>query len=130
MIILTFSDSEDQVVEKIKEIVENHEIECVHAENRKEMTFGDIEIRANQRKVICKGTEVELTSGEFDVLYTLAYNQDQVMTTGQIYRAITGEDATDDYHGVESSIYSIRKKLGRDIIQNIRGYGYQIKKET
>jgi DNA-binding response OmpR family regulator len=34
-----------------------------------------------------------------------------------------------DYHGIESSVYSIRKKLGRDVIQNVRGYGYQLKKE-
>ncbi len=32
-----------------------------------------------------------------------------------------------DYHGIESSVYSIRKKLGRDVIQNVRGYGYQLK---
>lgn len=130
MIILTFSDSEDQIVEKIKEIVEDQEIECIHIESGKEMVFGDVEIRGTQRKVIYKGKEMELTSREFDVLYTLACNHDQVLTTGQIYRTITGEEAIDDYHGIESSIYSIRKKLGHDIIQNIRGYGYQLKQET
>ena len=93
------------------------------------MTFGDVEIRTKQRKVFFKGKEVELTPREFDVLYTLAYYHDQVLTTRQIYKAITGEDVMGDYHGNENSVYSIRKKLGRNIIQNIRGYGYQFKKE-
>lgn len=130
MIIVTFSDPEEQVVEKIKAVlVEDHEIECISIVDGKEMTFGDVEIQTKQRKVFFKGKEVELTPREFDVLYTLAYYHDQVMTTRQIYKAITGEDVMGDYHGIESSVYSIRKKLGRNIIQNIRGYGYQFKKE-
>ena len=130
MIIVTFSDPEEQVVEKIKAVLaEGHEIECISIVGGKEMTFGDVEIWAKQRKVFFKGKEVELTPREFDVLYTLAYYHDQVLTTRQIYKAITGEDVMGDYHGIESSVYSIRKKLGRNIIQNIRGYGYQFKKE-
>ena len=130
MIIVTFSDPEEQVVEKIKAVlVEDHEIECISIVDGKEMTFGDVEIQTKQRKVFFKGKEVELTPREFDVLYTLAYYHDQVLTTRQIYKAITGEDVMGDYHGIESSVYSIRKKLGRNIIKNIRGYGYQFKKE-
>lgn len=131
MIIVTFSDPEEQAVEKIKAVLaEDQEIECIHVTDRKEMAFGDLEIRAEQRRVYLKGKEVELTTRKFDVLYTLAYYHDQVLTTRQIYKAITGEDVMGDYHGIESSVYSIRKKLGHNIIQNIRGYGYQLKKET
>lgn len=130
MIIVTFSDPEEEVVEKIKAMLaEDQEIECISIADGKEMTFDDVEIRTKQRKVLFKGKEIELTAREFDVLYTLAYYHDQVLTTQQIYKAITGEEAMGDYHGIESSIYSIRKKLGRNIIQNIRGYGYQFKKE-
>ena len=60
-------------------------MECISIVDGKEMTFGDVEIRTKQRKAFFKGKEVELTPREFDVLYTLAY-----------------------YHGIESSVYSIR----------------------
>lgn len=130
MIIVTFSDPEEQVVEKIKAVLaEDQEIESISIADGKEIRFGDVEIQTKQRKVFLKGKEIELTTREFDVLYTLAYYHDQVLTTRQIYKAITGEDVMDDYHGIESSVYSIRKKLGRDVIQNVRGYGYQFKKE-
>lgn len=129
MIIVTFSDPEEQVVEKIKAVLaEEQEIDSISIADEKEMVFGDVEILTKQRRVFLKGKEVELTTREFDVLYTLAYYHDQVLTTGQIYKAITGEDVMGDYHGIESSVYAIRKKLGRDIIQNIRGYGYQFRK--
>lgn len=130
MIIVTFSDPEEQVVEKIKAVLaEDQEIESISIADGKEIRFGDVEIQTKQRKVFLKGKEIELTTREFDVLYTLAYYHDQVLTTRQIYKAITGEDVMGDYHGIESSVYSIRKKLGRNVIQNIRGYGYQFKKE-
>lgn len=130
MIIVTFSDPEEQIVEKIKAVLaEDQEIESISIADGKEIRFGDVEIQTKQRKVFLKGKEIELTTREFDVLYTLAYYHDQVLTTRQIYKAITGEDVMDDYHGIESSVYSIRKKLGRDVIQNVRGYGYQFKKE-
>ncbi len=130
MIIVTFSDPEEQVVEKIKAVLaEDHEIEYIQIAGEEELNFGDVEIQTKQRKVFLRGKEVELTAREFDVLYTLAYYHDQVLTTRQIYKAITGEDIISDYHGIESSVYAIRKKLGHDIIQNIRGYGYQLKKE-
>ena len=130
MIIVTFSDPEEQVVEKIKAVLaEDQEIESITIADGKEIRFGDVEIQTKQRKVFLKGKEIESTTREFDVLYTLAYYHDQVLTTRQIYKAITGEDGMGDYHGIESSVYSIRKKLGRDVIQNVRGYGYQLKKE-
>lgn len=130
MIIVTFSAPEEQVVEKIKAVLaEDQEIECISIADGKEMAFGDVEIHTKQRQVFLKGKEVELTTREFDVLYTLVYYHDQVLTTRQIYKAITGEDVMGDYHGIESSVYAIRKKLGHDIIQNVRGYGYQLKKE-
>ena len=106
MIIVTFSDPEEQVVEKIKAVLaEDQEIECIPIAEGKEMVFGDLEIRAKQRRVNLKGKEIELTTREFDVLYTLAYYHDQVLTTRQIYKAITGEDVMGDYHGIESSVY-------------------------
>ena len=65
MIIVTFSDPEEQVVEKIKAVLaEDQEIECISTADGKEMVFGDVEIRTKQRRVFLKGKEVELTTRE------------------------------------------------------------------
>ena len=98
MIIVTFSDPEEQVVEKIKAVLaEDQEIESISIADGKEIRFGDVEIQTKQRKFFFKGKEIELTTREFDVLYTLAYYYDQVLTTRQIYKAITGEDVMGDF---------------------------------
>ena len=71
MIIVTFSDPEEQIVEKIKAVLaEDHEIECIQIADGREMNFGDVEIQTKQRKVFLRGKEVELTAREFDVLYS------------------------------------------------------------
>lgn len=52
MIIVTFSDPEEQIVEKIKAVLaEDHEIECIQIADGREMNFGDVEIQTKQRKV-------------------------------------------------------------------------------
>lgn len=129
--ILTFSESEEHLIQKILKVlaVEEQEIDYIHVADGSVLVFEDIQILHDQRKVIYNEREIELTTREFDILYTLARYQDQVLTAEQIYRAVTGESAIGDYHAIENSIYSIRKKLGRDVIQTIRGSGYRFSKK-
>lgn len=47
----------------------------------------------------------------------------------QIYEAVSGQSIACDYHSIESSIYSIRKKLGHDVILTVRGYGYKFNQD-
>lgn len=127
--ILTFSDSEEYIVEKILgALKDKHEIEHIYSVDGSVLVFEDMKILPDQRKVVYNGDEVELTTREFDILYTLARCHNQVLTAEQIYKAVTGEELVGDHHGIESSIYSIRKKLEYDVIQNIRGYGYRFSK--
>ena len=53
---------------KLKAVLaEDQEIECIPIAEGKEMVFGDLEIRAKQRRDNLKGKEIELTTREFDV---------------------------------------------------------------
>lgn len=124
--IMTFSDPEEHIVTKIfKVLTDEQGIDYIHVEDGSVLVFEDMQILPGQRKVIYNGKDVELTTREFDILYTLACYHDQVLTVEQIYKAVTGEEALGDYHSIENSVYSIRKKLKHDVIQNVRGYGYK-----
>lgn len=128
--ILTFSESGEQIVNKIMEVLaEDHEIEYIHISDAAVLTFGEMQIDPGQRQVFQNGTEISLTTREFDILYTFARYHNQVLTVQQIYKAVTGEESVEDYHSIESSIYSIRKKLGHDVIETVRGYGYKFSKK-
>lgn len=90
------------------------------------LTFQELKILPRRRQVYINNQEVSLTTREFDVLYYMARYAGQVLTARQIYEVVSGESAAGcDYHCIESSIYSIRKKLGRDVILTVRGYGYK-----
>lgn len=129
VMIMTFSDPEEHIVERILKVLTDEQgLGYIHVEDGSVLVFEDMQILPGQRKVIYNGNEVELTTREFDILYTLARYHDQVLTAEQIYKAVTGEEALGDYHSIENSIYSIRKKLEHDVIQNVRGYGYRFSK--
>lgn len=128
--IVTFSDPEEQIVKKIMEVLaEDHEIEYIHISDAAVLILGEMQINPGQRKVFQNGAEISLTTREFDILYTLARYHNQVLTVQQIYKAVTGEGSVEDCHSIESSIYSIRKKLGHDVIETVRGYGYKFSKK-
>ena len=124
--VLTLSDSEEHIMDKVMAVLaEEQTIERVYIPAEPALTFPSLEIRPQRRQILWNGKEIELTTREFDVLYYLARYAGHVLTARQIYEAVSGESAVCDYHSVESSIYSIRRKLGRDVILTVRGYGYK-----
>ena len=125
--VLTLSDSEEHIMDKVMAVLaEEQTIEHVYIPAEPALTFSSLEILPQRRQILLRGKEIELTTREFDVLYYLARYAGQVLTARQIYEAVSGESAVCDYHSVESSIYSIRRKLGRDVILTVRGYGYKL----
>lgn len=126
ILILTFSGTEEPIMDKVMAVLsEEQTIERVYIPAEPALTFPSLEICPQRRQILLNGKEIELTTREFDVLYYLARYAGQVLTAGQIYEAVSGESAVCDYHSVESSIYSIRRKLGRNVILTVRGYGYK-----
>ena len=124
--ILTLSDAEDYVIEKIVSFLVNEKIlPPSDISNNKELRFEKLTISPSQRKVLLNGTEVSLTTRELDLLIFLASYSGQVFTIRQIYAGITDEPFVETYRSLESCLYRLRKKIGTDMILNVRGYGYK-----
>ena len=124
---LTFSESEEHIMDKVMAVLsDEQDMEQVSVPDSPILTFRDLKILPRRRQVYMSSQEVSLTTREFDVLYHLARYAGQVLTARQIYEAVSSENAVGcDYHSIESSIYSIRKKLVHDVILTVRGYGYK-----
>lgn len=129
--VLTLSDSEEHIMDKVMAVLaEEQTIEHIYIPAEPALTFPSLEIYPQRRQIVLNGKEIELTTREFDVLYYLAWYAGQVLTARQIYEAVSSECAVGcDYHSIESSIYSIRRKLGRDVILTVRGYGYKFNQD-
>jgi two-component system response regulator CpxR len=90
------------------------------------MKFGNITVDLSTREVWSAGTQVELTSMEFDLLDLLVRSAGQVVSREQITAVLFEREATPYDRFLDVHISHLRKKLqgGRKLIRTIRGVGY------
>ena len=130
MLVLTFEDSEEEIL--------NHIISCVSTgarafqviENAKtNLRFNGLEIDDINRSVRKQKQDIDLTFTEFEILYLLANNPGRVFSKEQIYDIVWKESYSGDYNIVMSHIRNIREKIEQPIyIQTVWGVGYRFNK--
>jgi len=93
------------------------------------VTFGDVEVFPEERKILRAGKVVHLTPREFDLLNWFIQNPRQISSREQLLTEIwqTGTDATE--RTVDNFVMTLRKKLDnprkpRHFI-TVRGFGYR-----
>lgn len=91
----------------------------------RELTVSEVE-----RSVTVSGKEVKLTHLEFDILLLLLKNKGRVFSRDDLLNHVWGYDFAGYEKGVNFHIMNLRKKLGADYIETVRGVGYRIAKEN
>lgn len=91
-----------------------------------ELVLGDIVINPRTRTVSRAGTAVTLTAREFAILEYLALHRGEVISRTTLYEHLFDENDDTLSNLVDVHIFSIRKKLGHDLIATRRGQGYCI----
>ena len=76
------------------------------------------------------GQCVSLTLREYDILKLLLENQGRVVSRETLLDCVWGYSHVGDDKVINTHIKNIRKKLGVDCIETIRGAGYKIEKEV
>lgn len=74
------------------------------------------------------GELIKLTNNEFKLLTTLVTKAGRVLSKEYLQQALYGWDDTASENAIEVFIHNLRKKIGNQIIKNIRGVGYIIEK--
>lgn len=69
---------------------------------------------------------LELTNREFECLRELLQNQGRVMTYQMLVNRIWNYDYLGDDRVIYSHIKNLRRKLGQNYIQTVRGVGYRV----
>ena len=80
-------------------------------------------------EVYVDNQKVSLTYREFEILKIFLENQGKVFSRDNILNSIWNYDYFGDDKIVNTHIKNIRKKLGYDYIETVRGVGYKIDKE-
>ena len=74
------------------------------------------------------GADLGLTNREFECLRELIRNPGRVMTYSMLINRIWNYDYFGDDRVIYSHIKNLRRKLGADYIQTVRGVGYRVEK--
>ena len=68
----------------------------------------------------------DLTAREWAVLEALVRRAGQVVTKSELDRLVLGLDAQVQSNTLEVHVSALRRKLGRDVIETVRGLGYRV----
>jgi two-component system OmpR family response regulator len=88
--------------------------------------IGALEIDSTTREVWRHGARVDLTAREWALLDALVTRAGRVVSKHDLEGLIAGFDGHVTGNTLEVHVHNLRRKLGHDAIQTVRGRGYQI----
>ena len=88
--------------------------------------IGEVALDTRARSVTRAGNPVTLTAREFAILEYLALHRGEVISRTELYEHLFDENDDTLSNLVDVHIFSIRKKLGANLIATRRGQGYCI----
>ncbi|KKB86392.1 transcriptional regulator [Devosia limi DSM 17137] len=92
-----------------------------------EITTAGVTIDLGRRIASIDGAHASLTAREWAVLERLLARRGGIVTKSEIADSLYAFGAEVASNAVEVYVSRLRKKLGRDFVQTIRGLGYQVK---
>lgn len=90
------------------------------------MTVGPVTLDTNSSKVAVSGMPIKLTAQEYKLLSYMMHHREKVISRTELTEHIYDQDFDRDSNTIEVFVTRVRKKLGINIIQTIRGLGYQL----
>ena len=95
-----------------------------HASN--EITAGPVRLDVKAGKVTVDGQAIKLTSHELRLLSYLMHHKGKVVSRTELTEHLYDQDFDRDSNTIEVFVGRLRKKLPEEVIQTVRGLGYQI----
>ena len=99
-------------------------------EGHKTIEYQNLSLDLDNYTATVDGTAYELTQREFEVLRELLTHQGRIMTRQNLLDKLWRYDFYGDERVVDTHIKNLRKKLGIEFIQTVRGVWYKIDKES
>lgn len=90
------------------------------------VTVGNLVIDLSNMTVLRRDDPVSLTAKEWSLLRVLASRLDRIHLKSSLMEALYSFDDDVGSNTLEVFIYNLRKKLGTNSIQNVRGMGYRL----
>jgi two-component system OmpR family response regulator len=85
---------------------------------------------ATREAAVNRGAPVQLSSREFSLLQALLVRPGAILSRSDLEDRIYGWGNEVESNAVEFLIHALRRKLGSDVIKNIRGVGWMVSKDA
>lgn len=90
------------------------------------LRVGEVEIDPATRRVVRAGRLVELSARELAVLLALARRPGQYLARAQLVESLYGWNESIESNAIDVYIHHLRRKLGPDLIETMRGLGWRL----
>jgi DNA-binding response OmpR family regulator len=91
------------------------------------LSVGSLVLDPTTHTVQQAGSPVVLTAREFSLLRALMEQPSAVLSRAQLEERLYGWDDAVESNAVEFIIHAVRKKLGAQLIENVRGVGWRLR---
>jgi two-component system OmpR family response regulator len=89
-----------------------------------ELVCGPVRLDTKAGRVLVNGAPIKLTSHEYRLLAYLMHHAGRVVPRSEIVEHLYDQDFDRDSNTIEVFIGRLRKKLGVEVLQTVRGLGY------
>lgn len=93
---------------------------------RPELELGPLAIDTRAARVTVNGEPIKLTSHEYRLLAYLMHHVGKVVSRTELVEHMYDQDFDRDSNTIEVFVGRLRKKLGINVIQTVRGLGYKL----
>jgi len=94
-----------------------------------ELISGSLHLDTKTSKASVNGVALKLTSHEYRLLSYLMHHMDEVVSRTELVEHLYDQDFDRDSNTIEVFVGRLRKKMGIDLIETVRGMGYRIRSE-
>jgi DNA-binding response OmpR family regulator len=91
------------------------------------LSAGEVRLDLRTRRATVGERTVELTPREYSLLETFLHHADQVLSREQLLSHVWGYGFDPSTNIVNVYVTSLRRKLGPDVIETVRGVGYRLR---
>jgi two-component system OmpR family response regulator len=89
-----------------------------------ELVCGPVRLDTRASRVVVDGNPIKLTSHEYRLLAYLMHHQGRVVSRTELVEHLYDQDFDRDSNTIEVFVGRLRKKLGVEVIETVRGLGY------
>ncbi len=91
------------------------------------LVFGKMEVDLATKTATVERVAADLTAREWALIEALALRAGQFVSKTELDRLFKGEDVEAASNALEVHVHNLRRKLGRETIETVRGRGYRLR---